>query len=343
MRKKVKRWISLSIRLAVVAAALWWLAMNTQWTDLKAVWMHANKPLLLAGIVMFGPSVFLISWRLKVLMVVHEIDLSMWGALRATFAGNFIVNTIPLGTTGGDTLKAWYLASETPRKHEAVTVVFFDRVIGVSGLIMLAGIILLLHWGNPAFKLWGQIAGLFVLTMVLGGVVYFSTRLRRLFKLDAVMARLPLSAHLQRIDRAIFAFRDHKWRVLFAGMLTVMLQVNAVMAIFVMGWALGLVGGDPLAALPVYLGYVPICFMTGALPIGLMEVTFQQLFSEVAGFGPAEAAISLSLMGRFMQLVWSLPGGITVLRGWPTVDQQAEIIEMEAEPQDPARLTGPSS
>jgi hypothetical protein len=126
---------------------------------------------------------------------------------------------------------------------------------------------------------------------------------------------------------------------LFAWFLTILLQVNAVMAIFFMGWALGLVGDSPPSALPIYLGYVPLCFMTGALPIGLMEVTFQQLFSEVAGLGPPEAAISLSLMGRFMQLVWSLPGGITVLRGWPTVDEQAEIIEMESEPQDPAALT----
>ncbi len=315
LTRRGKRWIFFGLRLAVVAGAVLWLGMRTDWTQLKQVWIEADKWLLVFGIATFGPCTILISLRLKWLLAVHEVHLTAWQAIKATFAGNFIITALPVGTTGGDSVKAYYIARDTPNKHEAVTTVFFDRVIGVSGLVLMSGVVLLANWGNPAFAGLGQVIALVVLAMVAAGGIFFSYRMRKLFRLDDILDRLPLADHLRRIDRAVFTFRHHRRRVLAALGVTVLLQLDTILAIFLMGWALGLVGSGPLQALPVYLGYVPIALLAGGLPIGVMEVTFQGLLATAAGLGSPEAAVSLSLMGRVMQLVWALPGAYTVLKG----------------------------
>ncbi len=309
------------IRYAVCAAAITWIVWNTQWGQLKAVWGQANQWLLLLSLLAFGPAPVLIAIRLKLLLEVHDVRLSVWEAIKVTFAGNFIINTLPVGTTGGDSVKAFYIARNTPHKHEAVTVVFFDRVIGVLGLVLMSGIVVLADWHNPAFRSWGRPIGVLVLVIVGGGVVYFSHWTRQLLRLDWILSKLPLGMHLQRIDRAVFEFRQHPRRVLICLLLTNILQVNCIAALFLGGWALGLVDPvRPVSSFAVYLGYVPICYLAGALPLGVMEGGFQQLLAGAAGLGSPEAALSLSLFSRFTQLVWSLPGGLVVLRSRPKAE-----------------------
>jgi len=212
-------------------------------------------------------------------------------------------------------VKAFYVAKHTHNKHEAVSTVFFDRVIGVVGLVILSGVMVLLNWRNPALAHWGRIIGAVFVLFVTGAVVYFSGRLRRLFRVDALIARLPLATHIQRMDQAILAFRHQRGRVAAAVALTVVLQAIGIFSWFLAGWAMGLVGPSPLQTFWVYLAYVPVCFLAGALPIGVMEVTFKELIGGAAGLGSPAAAVSLSLIARLIQLGWALPGGLVVLRG----------------------------
>lgn len=315
------------IRLAVCAAAISWIAYKTKWSEIEQVWLQADKRLLLLSVLVFGPTPLCIAYRLRMLMKVHDINLSYWQLVKATFAGNFINNTLPLGTPGGDSVKAYYIARDTPYKHEAVTVVFFDRLIGVVGLVLMSGVVILLDWNNPAFKFWGAVIGVSVATMVVGGIVYFSQRTRRLLRLDWILSKLPLSQHVQRIDRAVLEFRSHPRRVLACLLLTNLMQLNCVVGLFLCGWALGMVHPDSaISSLPVYLAYAPIGFLAGVLPIGAMEVTFQQLFSQASGLGSWGAGLSLSLFGvRFTQLIWALPGGLVVLRSRPKPEEIAVV------------------
>lgn len=330
------------IRYAVCAVAVSWVAWNTEWSQLGEVWRQADPWLLFLSVVVFGPAPVLIAIRLKLLLDVHHVRLSVWQAIKVTFAGNFIINALPVGTTGGDSVKAYYIARDTPHKHEAVTVVFFDRVIGVLGLVLMSGIVVLLDWHNQAFRSWGRPIGVLMLLVLLGGGLYFSNWTRKLLRLDWILSKLPLGHHLQRIDRAVFEFRNRPRRVLVCLLLTNILQVICIVSLFLAGWALGVIdvkAASPWSSLPVYLAYVPICFLAGALPIGVMEGGFQQLLHGAAGFGTAGAALSLSLFGRFIQLIWALPGGLIVLRSRPRAE---DVAAMEAEPTGVPRECGSS-
>ncbi len=315
MTSKSRRWIGLGVRCGIIAAAAVWLARVLEWDELKRVVASADGRMALLSLLAFGPSTFLISIRLKWLLAVHDVRLSVWEAVKVTFMGNFMINALPVGTSGGDAVKAFYVARDTPHKHEAVTTVFFDRVVGLIGLIGMSGVVVLFNWGNPAFARWGRIIGLLVVAVFAGAGVYFSRRMRGMLRLDAIVARLPLSGHFQRVDRALFGFR-RRWRRIAAAMaITVLLQFVAIVSVFLGGQAFGIKGPEALPTLLVYLGYTPICYLAGGLPIGVMEATFIQLFVHQAGFGTQEAAVSLSLFGRLVQLVWALPGGIVFLKG----------------------------
>jgi hypothetical protein len=70
----------------------------------------------------------------------------------------------------------------------------------------------------------------------------------------------------------------------------------------------------PLTSLPIYLGYTPVCLLAGALPFGGREVAFVALFADAAKLGTPGASLVLALASRIIELIWSLPGGLVVLK-----------------------------
>ncbi|MEP0843275.1 MAG: flippase-like domain-containing protein, partial [Phycisphaerae bacterium] len=238
------------MRLAVILAAVGWLYKQTRWSDLQSVLTNADWHLALVGLLAFAPVNVLIAQRLRWLLAVHDIYLPAWQAVKITFVGNFLIQALPVGTSGGDAVKAWFVARRTTRKHEAITSVFVDRVVGVVGLVLLSAVMVLLNWRNAALADSARYVGWMLVLLAVGGVVYFSRRLRRALRLEQIIARLPLAGHLQRIDQAVFAFRRGYRSVAGCLLLTMLLQVSAIVSTFLCGWALGLVGDRPVAAFP---------------------------------------------------------------------------------------------
>ncbi|UCD28679.1 MAG: flippase-like domain-containing protein [Planctomycetota bacterium] len=320
----------------ICIAAVSWLICKTDWVRLNEVWVEADRSLIILGVLVFGPAPVFIAIRLKWLLAIHNVHLTVWQAIKVTFAGNFIIWTLPVGTPGGDSVKAYYVARQTPHKHEAVTTVFFDRVIGVLGLVLMSGVVVLLNSHNPAFARWGRIIGVLVVMLFLGGGIYYSNRLRKLFRLDRLVSRMPFATHLRRIDKAVFAFRHRIGTVFACLVLSLVLQGTVIVSVFLCGWALGMIGDRPIWDFIIYLGYTPICLLAGVMPLGVMEETFKQLLVDEAGYGAREAAYSLSLLNRAIQLLWSLPGALIVLRGGYRPKPQ-EVLE-ETDP----KLEAPS-
>ncbi len=304
----VLRWI-------VCIAAVAWIVHNLNWAELKLAFALARWDWIAAGVVAFGPVPVLISQRLRWLLEVHAVRLSLWQAIKVTFAGNFLIQAFPVGTPGGDSAKAWYIARDTPHKHEAALAVFFDRVLGTIVLLLLSGTMILLDWDNPAFARWGRIIGVVTSILFIGGIVYYSRSCRKWLRLDEWVSRLPLAEHLQRLDRAMLAYRNDIPRVMASLVLTLVLQFVAIFSLFLISRGLGMAGTSFWADFRIFLAYTPICFLAGALPIGAMELTFAELFSDAAQLGSYEQALSLSFFGRLLQLAWALPGALVVLQG----------------------------
>lgn len=283
--------------------------------------------LALLALVMFAPVWLLQSYRLVLMVAIQGVKLAYWPAIKMTYAGNFFNFALP-GTTGGDLIKAYYVAQYTHLKTEVVTTVFLDRAVGLFSVVVIASVAILLRWDPDQFGyLVGVLATIFGALLVLT-VLVFSKRMRAALALTQIAERLPFGAQLLRVGRATVAMRNHKFRVIAALGLSVALQCIVMASAAVMASALGM-GGH----WSVYFIYVAIGFLIAAIPIsppqaiGVMEAAYVQFFTS-AGLATASQAVALALAVRLTQLVWALPGVLVPLLG-AHVPSQAELAALE--------------
>ena len=284
----------------------------------------------LFAILIFLPVPILQSIRLVWMLAVQDVKLTYWNATKLSYAGNFFNFALP-GMVGGDLIKAYYITRFTHRKTEAVTIVFLDRVIGLMGLMILATVTMLFAWSrlewSAAYRnalalsmgtIWGG--------LLLGCLILFSGRLRRLFRFSELASRLPAGDQLLRIGRATVSMRTHKWLVFISLANTIVLQLIVVVAAHVMALALHMKGHFSL-----YYMCVPLGFLVGAIPLtpqafGIMEGVYLVFFTS-GGLNPASTAFAFALANRLTQLVWAIPGVLVPLLG-AHLPSQSELAEL---------------
>ena len=293
----------------------------------------------LLAILLFFPVPILQSIRLVWMLAVQNVRLSYWNAFKLSYTGNFFNFALP-GFFGGDLIKAYYVTRFTNQKTEAVTTIFLDRVVGLSGLMIVATVTFIFAWNrsewSPAYRntvatglalIWGGLG--------VGCIFLFSRRLRHLIKLPQLAKRLPAADQFLRVGRATVAMRQHKALVLLALLNTMVLQLMVVIAAYVMSQALGMQGHFTL-----YFIFVPIGFLIAAIPIsppnafGVMEAAYVQFFT-VGGLNAASAAVAFALANRLTQLVWALPGVLVPLLG-AHLPSHAELQALEQPDPDEA-------
>ncbi len=292
-----------------------------------------------AGLLLLGviPSIAAVRWRL--LLSAQGIHIGFWWALELTYLGLFF-NNLRLGLTGGDVVKAYYATKITStKKTNAVVTVFLDRLVGLAMLAMVAGVAVCLTLALPArersseYSKVAYLVAVFMALVVVGGVAFFSRRLRRVGK--AMVRKAPgytrvrgtkvagrLLEMLRRIDSALFLYRYKKRVIFYACVLSVVAHSGAITAIYCFGLALQI----REATLVNYFAIVPICFIVSSVPLtpagwGVGEVVFQFFFGIV---GVARTpAVTLSVIYRLTQAIWTLPGAVVMMfqRERPTVEE----------------------
>ena len=279
------------------------------------------------ALLVFTPVPFLQALRLVWMLGIQGVRLSLWNAIKLSFAGNFFNFALP-GATGGDVIKAYYLTRYTQRKTEAVLTVFLDRVVGLFGLVLLAGTMILVTWDRERYGQFALVLSVVCGCLAVGALLVFSRRLRHAIKLPELAERLPMGDQLLRIGRATVAMRQHKGMVALSLWNTLALQITVIFSAFLMARALGL-GGD----VGHYFVYVPIGFLIAAVPIsppqgiGVVELFYIQFFAHT-GLSTESQAVAFALGVRFVQLAWALPGVLVPLLG-AHLPSQADLENLD--------------
>lgn len=274
--------------------------------------IHVMQALL--AFALFLPVPLLTALRLIWMLRIQEVPISYWNATKFTFAGNFFSFALP-GTTGGDLIKAYYITRFTDKKTEAVTTVFLDRVVGLLGLVVVAGIMMAASWDPQQFGQMAMIIGVVCAILALIALMVLSGRLRRMLRLSELAERMPAGEHLLRVGRSFTAMRHHPLLVGAALVNSVVLQAFVMLSAYFMAMSLGM-SGD----LVHYFIYVPIGFLIAAVPIsppqafGVMEYAYVQFFAHT-GMSNVSQAVTFALAVRVIQLFWSLPGVLVPLLG----------------------------
>ncbi|MCA8980807.1 MAG: flippase-like domain-containing protein [Planctomycetes bacterium] len=262
-------------------------------------------------------------WRL---LQLASCPSSWWNTFRLTYLGMFFNLVIP-GLTGGDVVKAIFVVQEHPeRRPDALMTVVLDRMIGLWALIGLAtGVI----WttGGELVQLRLPVGAVFLISTA-GMTVVLSSRVRRLFRLDRLIAKLPFAEKIERLEESARVFQDRGMEVVFA----LVLSIGNHVAVTASAYFLGHGFGDALA-FSDYVSIVSVGNVISSLPIspsgwGVGEFIYRELF--VLAGSPGALGVAVSVSYRLCAMVLSLAGGLFLLtRGAPAV-REAEAAIQEA-------------
>jgi uncharacterized protein (TIRG00374 family) len=302
---------------------------------LKTSLERANLPLLglvLAGL-MLSTSIIGVRWWF--LLRIQEIYIRLIEAMKLTFLGQFY-NTVVPGTVGGDMVKAYYIATHTPKKAGALLSIFVDRVLGFAELALLAAVMLAIVWAGglaPVSQL--RRAAFFVvifLAAIIGALLFLlSPWVRRLFRLQKIYQRLPIARHIAAAGDAADLYRRRIGGLLKAILMTVGSQVLWICCVGLLGYSLKL-------DIPFYnfLVFVPVIYMCAAfIPspggVGVLEGAYVFFLSTPSC--TASEILALALLARLMDIGRGLPGLWVAITGpkLPKTDaMEAELIMGEA-------------
>jgi len=268
-----------------------------------------NPLFWLISILIYFVALTITTIRWWIILKATELPQNFPRAFKLTFMGFFFNNVVP-GQTGGDIVRAYYIARENKtRKAESIISVFVDRGLGIIALAIIAAVII-----PTDFELYGDgaqvIYGLIGIAIV-GSLIFFSKRLRRLIGLPTLLKKLPFQEILQNLDQSIFLYRYKKISIISCFLMSFLVHIIIILSLWVLGRGIGI--ELPLLS---YMAYIPIIFIISSLPLtpagwGWGELAFVFFFG--LGGVMAAKALALSLVFRISAALISLLGGIFLL------------------------------
>ena len=340
MRRDPKKTLIFVARLLLIAAGVGYILWTVRWNDYLAVppgateaVMHQGLRSLLAdarwgwlaaGMALTLPIVPIQALRWWQLMRCRALPIGYAASLRLTLVGLFFNFCVPLGSNGGDVVKA-YGAARAVRglrhgdhgqpppagaRSTAVISVVLDRIAGLLGLLILAAVVGPLAGGSAVGRRVTLTTWVILGTVAVGALVYLNPWTRRALGINWLITRVSA---IQSLDRAVVGYRHHPGTLVAAVALSLPVHACLAAATALAGYAIGVPTG-----FFTLMAVLPIVFLVGALPItvlglGVMEPAAAALLE---GSGTTFTQIVAMLMAyRAFLLVYGLLGGLAVLSG----------------------------
>lgn len=323
------RRLSLIARAGVAIGAMVWIFHDTNWKQLAEAF---QRPGFLGyfslALVTYAAAQLVIAVRWRVLLRTQSIQIPMLTVFRLHFVGLFYNNVMP-SSVGGDVLKAWYVAKHTHKRWEGALSVLVDRVVGLSGMLLMAIVAYLLFMRGQNLEgptgeggTSGQMAATFgraafwVGVVLVGALVIVLARRRWRARVRELWGRVWERGRslLGRTKQALVVYCSKPLTMLLALGLTVIGQSMVIVAFWQLGRNLGISAG-----LRDYFVIFPVTWVIGAIPVsiaglGVLEAGIIELFKLVAATNEAGAK-ALALCQRFIWVISSLPGAVVHLVG----------------------------
>jgi glycosyltransferase 2 family protein len=303
------------VRLAIGIGLLVYLARSGI-IDLRALSKLATAWLItLAAVALLLFDVFLMSLRLSWLFRPQGLRLSLLMSLQLTLVGFFFATFAP-GSAGGDIARLFYATRENSgRRTEIMTVVIFDRVIGLFSMLLLpllfAPMFPKLIQSVPVLRYLLITVALLALCLLAGFLVclWNESILRLLGRKTLGLAKWRSLA--VRGLETIRTYR-HSPGILVSALGASMLANLALMVVT----ALGMLIVNPSGLEMKMCLVIPMGYIANSLPLtpgglGVGEAAFNALFDITGLHGGADALLCWRIWSAFVGIL----GLIFYLRG----------------------------
>jgi uncharacterized protein (TIRG00374 family) len=318
------------LRFAIAGAALYLAFRGESFKQVIKVLLGLNLWVFAAalGIYIVSQLIFVARWSL--LLRAQSIKIGFWTAARLHFLGLFYNNCLP-GSFGGDLLRAWYVTKHTDKKLEAALSVFVDRIVGLTGVFIMAAFCYLsILEESRNEKLESQFIRVDFLRYLTEYIWYFiGFGVAFVIIMSVLMAdiwgrsrinqwlqfiRQRSAVVMRKIHDAIQIYYNKKFILAGALLLTFCCQGIFIIALVMIGYSIGV-----KAHFTYYCIFFPISWLLGLLPIsvggaGVMEWWLKEIFIRVCAV-PSGHALVLALCQRLIWLFGSLPGVVIHLMG----------------------------
>ena len=328
------------LKLSFSVGVLGYLAWRAQGEGLFREFLEHDKNWTLFAVGGFAMLVTLmiqfLRWRLLVRAL--DLELSPREALRLGFMGQ-LFSLLGVGMLGGDALKTFYLGRHNQgRMTEALTTVLVDRVIGLYGLIVLAGIVCCffdasqLSVGDEAER-----AAVQKLCWLAPGVAVVSTLGLSVMLLPGVttwaawdlLAAIPkVGTLLGRLTRALRLYRQRLGTLSVTMAMSFAIHFCNCVTFYCISMGLpayATADGIALAVeKPSVLAHATaslLALAAGALPVGGLEIIFNVIYRGVAHPKmPSQQGFLIVLAYRLLQMCIAVIGLYYYLAGRREVD-----------------------
>lgn len=317
--RKLSSRISLAAKLLLTGAAFWLAFKDVNWDDLRSMLAQENVSYiaLAAMCVMAQITLGALRWRyiLAALSDSGKSVMSLLDTLKIYYISIFFSNCLP-GTIGGDVVRIWITRSEHIPLSLTVNSIIIDRLLALTGLVVVLLIMLPVLSSIIGFDPWLAllaflalaIIGCWLIVVVDRGLERFEHyRIIKLIRYFFNCMRLLIENPTMSLYSLVFASLSH----VFYGLCAFMLA-NA------MGVDIPLI--DCVALMPLVM--LAITMPISIAGWGVREAVMVHLFTLIGISSTVSILISLQL--GLLNILISLPAALL----WLTFKNRQQIVQM---------------
>ena len=330
----MKKTVLTLVQLVVTACILVYLFRDPEQNRrmLEAL-RSADKMWIVAGLLAYAVLQACAIARWQLLLRVQGVTIG-WGRLVALVLIGVFFNLFMPGGTGGDVVRIFYLLKEVPgKKTAALLTVLMDRLVGMLGLVIFAGVLIVLRyqWLTQTRETSGLLFALVAFFVVYTLGLAASYALASSGLAHRLPERFPMRDKLLDLAAAYHLY-GRAWRsTLGAVLLSFPVHFLSYTQFFCAARSLPEVAGK--ASLFDFVAIMPIVNTMACIPVsfsgaGVREALMAKLLGNLCGI-PAPVAVVASLIGFSMLVFWGLIGGVVYFFYRPS--EHARLAAMESE------------
>ena len=326
MSRVLKKWLPIVLQSLVSVGFLVWIFGKPGLREQAWQVLTNSQPgWLLAGFVVAGAACFIGVVRWGIFLRLLGIHLRGWELLRISFIGMFFNNFL-VGAVGGDAVKIVWLGAKGHSKTRALLSVLMDRMSGLAPLVIgsLSFMLLRFDWLMQSPVVAGVIKFVFAFLAGMVGLLALSFVGIKYRGPDRMLPKgFPGRENLKEFTDAYMLFLT-SWRpTLAASALSGVILIAHFFTFYCSARAFGV-------NIPVmdFFAFMPAVDIISALPIslgglGVREQLFVTMLGDLCKV-PEAQAVSISLAGALLSIVWGLFGLVLLPAYHQIVEQQKE-------------------
>ena len=256
--------IKILLKFTFAAALIYWLLISGK-LDLSLVKksIQYGPQWIIALLLIFSQN-GLSSFRYKLLLETKSKNkLPFFGIYKINYIGQFFSAILP-GAVTGDLIKLIYVKKldKNFSKTFLITTALLDRIIGLTGLLFLAGFFSLIYFSEIS-SLSSQITNVIFINLILfaGAILFLGTLVAPYYlqiRIVNIAIRIPfLGMKISDILDQVFSLREKRKKLFFSFLISIFIHVISIFSFWII-------------TSPFYSSHLPLSYAFTVIPVGLI-------------------------------------------------------------------------